>query len=230
MKTDLSIVVPCFNYGKYIEECVGSIFANKTDLTYDVTIVDDCSTDDTEKICKELFSDIPEVKYIRNECNFKLPKSRNIGIENSDSDYIICLDADDALPRNYIQENYNTLKQNNVDVSYNDSQCFGTNQKLYNWPIDPMVMKQYPFVHCASMFKREIWKDIGGYDMTLIYGFEDYDFWLRALKKGYKFQKCENTYLLYRHTYNNMSNFIDKSKLLDEFKIRHEGFYTGYKS
>jgi glycosyltransferase involved in cell wall biosynthesis len=127
----LSIIIPCYNYGKYLQECIGSIFANKTDLEYDITIVDDCSTDNTQKIYEDTLSGISEIKYIRNDKNYKLSKSRNIGIQNTDSDLIICLDADDCIPKNYIQSNYDTLIKNKVDISYNNIHYYLNSHDLF---------------------------------------------------------------------------------------------------
>lgn len=226
MKPELSIVIPCYNQGKYLEECVGSIFNNDTELPYEIIIVDDASDDDTQKICKEM-SQLDNIKTVRNVKNSKLPKTRNVGVKKAKGNLIICLDADDAIPENYINENYKTIIQENADVSYNNSQCFGTSQKLFNWSTDPMVMKKEPVVHCAAMFKKEIWNKLGGFDNEMTNGFEDYDFWLRALQAGYKFVKNEKTYLFYRQTYSNMSNSINRSKLNDLFKKKYKDFYIG---
>ncbi len=229
MKTQLSIIIPCYNQGIYLNDCLTSIFNNTTSLKYDIHIINDCSTDNTDEIIKDLQNKF-KFNYIVNEVNQKLPQTRNIGIMNSDSTFIICLDADDMIPKNYIESNYITLITNDVDISYNNSQCFGIHNNLLQWPeFDLTYLRYGPFIHCAAMYRRTVWNKTN-YDKQMIYGWEDYDFWLSAAKNGFKFKKNNKTYLLYRQKQNSM--LTDTNTKLDTIvkpilRIKHEGFYLG---
>jgi len=230
MNNLMSIIIPCYNYGKYLEECVKSVINNVTDLDIEIIIVDDASTDNSFEIAKKLEQTFNFCKVIKNDINKKLPYTRNKGIKNSNGNYIICLDADDLIPDNYIQENIKII-DNGVDISYSDSQCFGTINKRFNWPnFNIEILRQNNFIHCAAMYRREVWEKVGGYDESFIYGSEDYDFWLRAAKLGFNFKKCEKTHLLYRRTNETMIDSVSHlhvNEIKEQLKIKHKEFYKG---
>ena len=229
MRFDLSFIVPCFNQGIYLEDCLKSIFANRTSLKYEIVVINDCSTDNTHGIITELQTRY-KFRYLINETNQKLPETRNVGLRNSDSRFVICLDADDLIPPNYIEANYINLSTNSVDVSYNNSQCFGASQNLLTWPEFSLEYLRFgPFIHCAAMYRREIWEKTN-YDKAMIHGWEDYDFWLSAAKNGARFKKCNRTQLMYRIKENSM--IVDTNSKLDTIvkpmlRAKHPGFYVG---
>jgi len=219
-----SIIIPCYNYGEYLEECVNSIINNNTSLDIEIIIIDDCSTDNSFDVAKVIAKNLKNCSIYRNPVNKKLPITRNIGMALSKGDYIICLDADDLIPENYIQLNYETLKEG-YDISYSDSQCFGVINKRFNWPdFDAELLKKSNFIHCASMFKRHVLEIVGGFDESFVYGSEDYDFWLMCLDRGFKFKKCKETYLLYRRTYKSMIDKVSKyhvKEIKEKLKTKH---------
>jgi len=196
-----SIIIPCYNYGQYLEECVKSVVNNSTDIDYEIIIVDDASTDNSYEIglkLKDTYKQI--VLIIKNKENKKAAYSRNLGIRNSLGEYIICLDADDMLPNNYIEANFKNIINNNVDVSYNNMNCFGLSNKVWDWPeFNTEALIHFNYIHVTSMFKQEVWETVGGFDESFIYGLSDYDFWLRAVKAKFKFKKCNETFLWYRN-------------------------------
>jgi len=219
----ISIIIPCFNKSQYLKDCIGSITLNITSLKYEIIVVDDYSSDDSYNEAQLLGCQV-----IRNEKNLKLPTTRNKAIESCNGDFIICLDADDKIPDNYIQANYDNLIYNKVDISYSNSQCFGSSDKLYNWPpFEIGRMLQSPFIHCASMFRKEVWEVVGGYDESMVDGWEDYDFWMMAYEKGFKFKKCDTTYLLYRRGDSQFSQVhndkdIKLQKIREYLKQKHQ--------
>lgn len=224
----ISIIIPCFNHGQYLNDCLESIYSNNTNQQIEVIIVDDCSTDTSYEVAKSLQSKY-KFQLFKSPQNMKLSAVRNYGIELSKGEFIICLDADDKIPDNYIQENYNNLLMNKVDISYNNSVMFGAKEATIDWPeFDHNYFKINPFVHCASMFKKEIWQK-NKYDESMIYGWEDYDFWMSAFKNGYQFKKCNSTFLYYRQTNKNMSNDTHRNlhKIKKYMKMKHNEYYNG---
>jgi glycosyltransferase involved in cell wall biosynthesis len=151
---DLAIIIPCYNYGKYLEECLESVFNNKTNYSFDVVVIDDCSTDDSVCVANKL-KEKYNFELMVNENNYKLPKTRNVGINCIESKYVLCLDADDTIPTNYIEENIKTL-EDGYDVSYNNSKCFGDSGVVYNWPeYDIEILRRTPFIHCSAIYRRQ---------------------------------------------------------------------------
>lgn len=90
----VSVIMPSYNSEKTISYAIESIL-NQTHQNIELIIVDDCSTDNTEKICKEFISKDSRIKFIRNNQNSGAYISRNNGLKIANGDYITILDADD---------------------------------------------------------------------------------------------------------------------------------------
>ncbi len=195
---DLSIIVPCFNHGRFLFECIESINNQKTKLNFEIIVVDDCSLDDSFDIALKL-----QEKYhfnlIKTPQNSKLPACRNYGIKHAKGTYIVCLDADDKIPENYFEELHKTIIEEKVDVSYCDSQYFGDKSNRLVWPEYSIEqLKKAPFINCSSLYKKEMWEKIGGYKEDMVFGWEDFCFYINATEHGYTFKKCKTTELMYR--------------------------------
>ncbi|KAL8735034.1 MAG: hypothetical protein Q9166_001159 [cf. Caloplaca sp. 2 TL-2023] len=93
----VSIVVPSFNSGLYLRDCVSSIQENTAGVEVEVIIVDDGSTDETSlRVISDLDSE-PDLKIIRHENNLGVQFARNTGLKAAGGDYVLCMDADDVL-------------------------------------------------------------------------------------------------------------------------------------
>lgn len=110
----LSIVIPVFNVENYIDECIRSI-VNQNDSNYEVILVDDGSSDNSLKLCKQWSEKNNRINIFRNPKR-GVSSARNYGISKSNGDYIIFLDSDDRLTSNalkifrkYIEESYDFI-------------------------------------------------------------------------------------------------------------------------
>ena len=109
----VSIIIPCYNYGQYVEEAIDSVL-NQTIKNIEIIVVDDGSTDpNTIKILKNLKK--PKTKIIHQE-NQTQAIARNNGIKISKGKYICCLDADDKLEPTYLEECIIRMEMENLDV------------------------------------------------------------------------------------------------------------------
>lgn len=181
----VSIVITNYNYNKYLKEAIDSCLY-QTVKPLEIIVVDDCS--------KEV-PDIPEeVKLIVNPVNIGVAASRNKGIKESKGEYIISLDADDYLHPKFIE---NTIGKSDI-VSSNISYFGKYNRKreFKEFPSLEDFKKNNQIVN-TSIFKKKVWLDIGGYSESLN-GFEDWDFWYRAVKKGFKVQVVQEVLSFYR--------------------------------
>jgi len=225
----LSVIIPCYNHGKYLREAIESLYDNWITIDMEVMVVDDCSTDDSFAIATELSKEFGFQLHKMKE-NSKPAKVRNWAIGKSTGNLIVCLDGDDKIPPNYLQENYNNIIMYGVDISYNNSTMFGTINTTIDWPeFDIEILRRSPFVHCTSMFKKEVWQKTGGFDELMVDGWEDYDFWLRVAREGFKFKKCNQTFLYYRQSEKSRDNAAKQN--LNEIKVylqnKLKGFYLG---
>ena len=95
MSGSVTVVVPCYNYGRYLRQCVNSILAQDVDL--DIDIIDDASDDDTQTVGTALAAEDGRVTYTRHERNIGHIATYNEGIDWASGEYTLLLSADDAL-------------------------------------------------------------------------------------------------------------------------------------
>lgn len=122
-KKRFSIIIPTYNAGKYIEQCIESVLT-QTFKDYELIVIDDCSTDDGE-ILKRLQKN-PNIIFDKTPRNLRSGGARNLGIQRAKGEYIIFLDSDDALYDNKTLEKINeTIGNDNPDIVYTGFQFIG---------------------------------------------------------------------------------------------------------
>lgn len=92
----VSVVIPCFNYGRYLPACVASV-VNQPGVDVDVLIVDDASTDDSGNVADDLAAAHPAVRVLHHARNAGHLQTYNDGLAAVDGDYVVLLSADDLL-------------------------------------------------------------------------------------------------------------------------------------
>lgn len=114
MKEKLSIVVPVYNNEKFLDKCLTSII-NQTYQNLEIILVNDGSKDNSLKIMEEYAKKDSRIIIIDKE-NGGVSSARNDGIKRSTGEYITFVDSDDYIELNEIEEMYNAIKENNVDM------------------------------------------------------------------------------------------------------------------
>jgi glycosyltransferase involved in cell wall biosynthesis len=221
-----NVVIVCHNYGRYLGEAVHSVLLNDAD--YVITIVDDCSADDTPQVCAQLCSEFPWVSTIRHNQNVQVSRAANSGIAHMDSLFVVILDADDKIGPNYLFEAEKLLRSG-CDVANPDAILFG--DKNDRWVVPdlvtlPMLLKKND-VHCCSAFRKSYWAQVGGIDEN-IHNWQDYDFWIRLAAAGARIQRLPGDHFYYRK--HGPSKAIQseaiRDQLLGYFKRKHKNFVT----
>lgn len=194
-KTTVSVIVPCYNLGKYLTRCVDSVLA-QTYQDLEVIIVNDASTDDTDATARELLKKDSRVRYVNNIENRHVADARNLGITHSSGRYILPLDADDALFPNALADMVGVLNNKREIqmasgklILFHESDMAMDNGQGGAWPnnADPKLQLQgHNRLPYASMYRRSVWEDTGGYRRRIRTGIEDADFWTRAFSYGRK--------------------------------------------
>ena len=116
MMSDLvSIIMPSYNTGKFIKETINSVL-NQTYNNWELIIVDDCSTDDTEKIVNTIKDN--RIKFLKNNTNSGAAISRNRAIKEAKGKWIAFLDSDDLWKKEKIEKQIRFMKENHYDFSY----------------------------------------------------------------------------------------------------------------
>ncbi len=95
--TRLSIIIPCFNCADTLEQAVASVYRQDLQIPYDVTMVDDGSTDNTYEVMSRIAAEHSNVRMFRHASNRGGGAARNTAVANSRGDLLFCLDADDML-------------------------------------------------------------------------------------------------------------------------------------
>lgn len=227
----VSIIVPCYNQAKYLDECLISIL-NQTYLNWECIIVNDGSQDATESVAIYWTVKDSRIKYIQ-KSNSGLSAARNSGITLAQGEFILPLDADDKISPCYVAqaiqefENDNTLK-----VVYCFAEKFGNESGRWELPDFSLYnLSQNNLIFCTALYRKKDWELVGGYDVKMIYGWEDWEFWIAMLKNGGNVKRIEQVGFYYRIKSNSMLNTInDKNAdyLSDYLSVKHADFFVKY--
>ncbi|KQR91842.1 hypothetical protein ASG01_12610 [Chryseobacterium sp. Leaf180] len=115
MNTKLSIILPVYNVEKYLEECIDSLIAQNLNIgKYEIILVNDGSTDTSEKIGNQLCSQYSNI-FMVTQPNKGLSAARNTGIEASKGEFIYFIDSDDLLRKNILGNILDEIEKENLD-------------------------------------------------------------------------------------------------------------------
>jgi GT2 family glycosyltransferase len=106
----VSVVVPCYKYGQYVQQTVTSILRNER-VDIDVLVIDDCSPDDSWEVVQALPRFDTRVRVVRNERNQGLIATANDGLDQAKGDYVVLLSADDALAPGWLDRGVDLLER-----------------------------------------------------------------------------------------------------------------------
>lgn len=198
--------MPVYNTGQTLEQTIMSLL-QQTYSQLEIIIVNDGSSDDqTLKKIAELKSKYPQLKLI-NQNNQGLVAARNAGIKQAKGDFIFCLDSDDLVDKKYVTKIMAVFEQapSNVAIVTSYVQAFGNSREQWSFPeYDLEKLKYANSLHVASIFKKNAWQLVGGYDSNFKDGFEDWDFWLSIIKRGLEWRVLNQPLFYYRRRPNTM--------------------------
>lgn len=113
----VSVIMPSWNTGKFIAESIQSVI-NQTYKNWELIIVDDCSTDNTDEIVGK-FTDI-RIKYLKNEKNSGAALTRNRALREAKGEWIAFLDSDDLWKPEKLEHQLKFMKKHNLKFSYHE--------------------------------------------------------------------------------------------------------------
>lgn len=235
----ISIIVPCFNQGQFLSEALNSVY-NQTYSDWECIIINDGSTDDTEKIALEYSHQDSRFRYIKTK-NSGLSAARNEGIRNASGQFIQLLDADDLIEHDKLLsaiEAYKNDELSNDIITYSSMRYFE-----HNTPNKQQILGRANFlahvelkakdelsvqidlirnrnlcVISAPIYPREVFNKTEGFDESLT-SLEDWDFHIRCLHAGFKF---------HHHYKNNALTLIrlHNTSMMRNQKRLDENFHT----
>lgn len=193
----VSVVIPCYNQGEYLDESIQSVL-DQTYQDYEIIVVDDGSDDLNTKKLLASFNQ-PKTRIVHTE-NVGLARARNNGIRTATGEYILPLDADDKIGNEYLEAAVNILdKHSDIGIVYCQAAYFGDRDGLVDLPefsTERILRKNIIF--CSAFFRKKHWEAVGGYKDNMVYGLEDWDFWLSLLELNLRVYRIPKTLFFYR--------------------------------
>jgi len=117
----ISVIVPVYNCERYVRQTLDSV-VNQTYRNLEILVIDDGSTDGSPAICDSYAAD-NRVRVFHRQ-NAGVAASRQFGIDNCKGAYFVTLDSDDYVALDYVEKLYNTIKENDADISVCGVSCF----------------------------------------------------------------------------------------------------------
>lgn len=196
MSPRVSIILPTHNGARYlldsIQSCLCQSFSD-----FELIIVDDCSTDNTPQLLREV-SD-PRLKVIRLSKNLKLPGALNAGMEVARGDFHTWTSDDNRYLPGALERMVEYLELHpEVDGVYTDTYRLLDEARIGRWHSGPsFYLSQMQIVGACFLYRKEVWDRVGRYDDTTFL-VEDYDWWVRAWRSGARLHHIPEVWYEYR--------------------------------
>lgn len=114
LKELVSVIIPVYNSEKYIKECLNCVI-EQTHKELEIVVINDGSIDGSEEIIQAMKEKDNRIKYIKQE-NLGVGQARNVGLTNATGEYVIFVDNDDILRKDYIQTLFNIASNTKADM------------------------------------------------------------------------------------------------------------------
>ena len=169
----VSIIVPVYNVKNYLRRCADSI-KGQTYKEWELILVDDGSTDGSGKLCNEIEKESERIKVVHQQ-NGGLSCARNSGIRVATGDYLMFIDSDDFIDRQYVEKHIVIAEQENADLVISDLIAFyeGNPLTINSGSVDSithlsrkealkegLLQRKMDVSACAKLYKRELFEQI----------------------------------------------------------------------
>lgn len=185
MSNLVSIIMPSYNTADYIVKTIESV-QSQTHTDWELIIVDDCSTDNTDAVVKGYLND-SRIRYIKNEKNSGAAVSRNRALREAKGRWIAFLDSDDLWHPEKLEKQIAFMEQNGYAFTYTDYMIQLNGQWLpyiYNGPRVVNRRKMYDYCYFSTitvMYDRE---KVGLVQIADLRKNNDYAMWLQVVEKA----------------------------------------------
>lgn len=213
----ISVVVPCYNYGRYLPDAINSLIGGETCLGYmpkqtfqsfEIVIVDDTSTDNSLEMANELADDWKAIRVVALDENRGTPGCINAGIEASYGEFIHILSADDMREPKCLEKLYAACRRNKDHFAYPDVTVLRDGKRTKRLRMPDFDLRRLLYRNLAPagiMYPKSAWAEIGGYPEEMRYGREDWAFNVALALNGYCGVHVKESLNLYRREKQNRS-------------------------
>lgn len=212
----ISIVTSTFNRSGKLKRAIESV-QKQTFQDWEMIIVDDHSTDDTEKMVKDMASKDPRIVYIRLGANFGTDtRPKNTGIMMSKGEYVCFLDDDNVYRPHHLQVLLKAIEEEpQFDGVYGDRFIYINDEPKglgVQSDFDPTLLFGRNYIDTSDiLLKRDTLFDLGGFDESYR-KFVDWNLWLRAVKLGKRFKRVPMILTDYYISQDSKSNRVEDTR------------------
>ena len=228
----LSIVIPYFNMGNFIDDCLNSISLSSY-KKIEIILINDGSTETSSILKLTTLNNLKNITIINRENN-GLAATRNYGATIAKGQYLAFIDADDKVDKMYYEKTINALvKKDNVYFAGSWVQYFGTSNNI--WPTftpEPPYSLVHNSVNSSGLVYKKNAFLIGGLnDKNVDFGLEDYESVINMLHHGFNGVVIPEVLFFYRVRKGSMFRNITSEKLLYSNKYiceKHSSFFVKF--
>jgi len=192
----VSIVIPTYNHAHFLKRALSSI-VEQTYTNWEVIVVDNHSTDNTEEIVESFIN--LKIKYFKINNNGVIAASRNKGLKEANGEWVAFLDSDDWWTADKLDLCVNAISDK-IDFIYHDLKVIGQKPSVINYirsnktrqvnkaPLLDMLINGNPISNSSAFVRKKLIDDVGGLneDAEMI-GAEDFNLWLKIAFNTNKF-------------------------------------------
>lgn len=221
----VSVIIPAYNCAEVISKAIDSALQQKIPL--EILVINDCSPDTLDCVM-EKYSEFENIRYIKNEQNIGVAKTRNKGVKLANAPYIAFLDADDYWVQGKLEKQLNALKQTDTVLCATARELITPDGKETGRviPVKEEItyrdLLTHNSINCSSVvIKRDVALE---FPMHHEDSHEDYIMWLEVLQKYGRASAINEPLLKYRlSTTGKSGNKLHSAKMT--FKVyRYMGF------
>jgi glycosyltransferase involved in cell wall biosynthesis len=227
----VSIVLPVYNGEDYLRQSIESCLA-QTHRNIELVIVDDCSQDNSPSIVSEYARRDPRVISIRNTRNKRLPGALNVGFAATTGQLLTWTSHDNFYAPDAIEALVSYLcTWRDVDLVYSAFRFIdasGSIEPSVNYLRPPWRLPIENVVGAYFLYRRRVYETVGNYREDMEY-VEDYEYWVRVYKRGFKLMRLHHPMYYYRSHSDSMTSRAEKMAERPHAgdKVRREHFKCG---
>jgi glycosyltransferase involved in cell wall biosynthesis len=219
---DVSVCITCYNEAEYIGCAIRSVLEQTAiDRVKEIIVIDDGSTDESERRIREFAADDPRLVHITQR-NQGLPAARNAAMRRATGRFIAFLDGDDFWEPRKTMLQLAAFEDPSIGLVYSDYVDFqtdcGANRMLicvrrFSAQGHDLVREFFvhdgPIIPSSAMIRREVFEEVGGFDVRYRIG-EDTDYWIRVALAGFGFQHTHGGLVFKRRHERNLTRDLER--------------------
>lgn len=209
----VSIITPVYNAERFLKETIQSIL-DQSYKKFELILVDDCSTDNSERIIKNFSERDQRIKYVKLESNSGAAVARNTGLKTASGEYVAFLDSDDVWKSTKLEKQLAFMQQKNIGFTYTAFETIDEDgqiiKKRISVPekVDYSSLLKNTAIACSTVVINR--KNTGCFEMPLVRKGQDTATWLKLLRTQIDYAYGINDVM---SSYRKVSGSISDNKL-----------------